>query len=401
MGKYSIMLVFCLAVMLAILMPNVHILGHQSVENFVGYAVRTQSHNLAVSGANAAATQFYLDTKWRTGGTKAKMDGGSYTVSVEDIDSTRVKIVSVGTFEGTDDTVEVVLQPGTFARYAYYSKVEGSITWITGDTVWGPFHTQDVMKTSGKPVYIGPVTNLKGTNPSPTSAKFESGYLTNVSVDLPLDLSYTEGGAAKGGRTFASGDVWLTFMGADVAWKTSAAGAVTITPLTSFTSNGVILAKEGSFHVKGVVDGRITLCALGDAASKQGNIYIEDDIMYAHDPRKVTTDNILGLIAENSVIIEENAANNDDLILQGSVFCRTGGLTAENYDSRPVSGILDLLGGIIQYKRGAVGTFSSSSGSPVIKTGFRKNYKYDTRFYIDSPPYYPWTGGYQIVSWVE
>jgi hypothetical protein len=150
-----------------------------------------------------------------------------------------------------------------------------------------------------------------------------------------------------------------------------------------------------------VVDGRVTLAALGDASLKQGNIYIENDIRYATDPRKGETSNILGLIAENNVIIEDNAANNSDVVIQASIFCRNGGLTAENYGSRPVSGILDLLGGIIQYKRGAVGTFSSSGGKPVIKTGYHKNYRYDDRFYLDSPPYYPWTGNYQIVSWIE
>jgi hypothetical protein len=401
MGKYSILIVFSLAVMLAVLMPNIHSLGHRSVENYVSYAVRAQSHNLAVSGANAAAQQFFLNSKWRESGTKTEMDGGTFRVSVLDAETTKVKILSVGTFEGISDTVEVLLQPGSFARYAYYSKLEGSITWITGDTVWGPFHSQDVMKTSGTPVYRGPVTNLKGTNPSPSAAKFESGYLTGVSVDLPLDLSYTAKGASMGGHIFPSGDVYLTFMGNDVEWKTAPGGPSTIEPISKLTSNGVILAQEGSFHIRGVIDGRITLCALGDKSIGQGNIYIEDDIRYAVDPRKGQTDNILGLIAENSVIIEDNIANNNDVVIQASIFCRTGGLTAENYGSRPVSGILDLLGGVIQYQRGAVGTFSSTSGTPVIKTGFRKSYKYDTRFYLDSPPYYPWTGGYQIVSWVE
>ena len=79
MGKYSILVVFALAVMLAIILPNVHSLGHRSVENYVEYASRTQSHHLAVSGANAAATQIYLDPSWRAGYSTTKASGGIST----------------------------------------------------------------------------------------------------------------------------------------------------------------------------------------------------------------------------------------------------------------------------------------------------------------------------------
>ncbi len=400
MGKYSILIVFCLAVMLAILLPNVHSLGHRSVENYVKYAVMTQSHHLAVSGANAAATQIYLSPGWREGYSEVKASGGTYDVTVVDYDSGKVKIQSVGQLDNVRDTVVVLLQPSSFAHYAYYSKVEGSITWITGDTVWGPFHTQDVMKISGSPVFKGPASAKKGTNPSPTSARFEGGFLEGVDIDLPLSLTQTENGAMSGGRVLASGDLWLIFMGNKVEWKTTSSGTPTVSNISDFAPNGVILLQAGSIHLSGVLDARVTLGALG-TGSGEGNIYIEDDIKYAHDPRNGESTNILGLIAENSVIIKDNTQNNTNVVIQASIFCRNGGLTAENYGSRPVSGNLDLLGGVIQYQRGAVGTFSSSSGTPVIKSGFKKNYVYDDRFYLDSPPYYPWTGGYQIVSWIE
>ena len=401
MGKYSILMVFSLAVMLGVVFPNIHRLGHRSVENYVNYAIKSQAHNIAMSGANAAATQLYLDSDWRAGFVNTLFTGGTFNVSVATYDVDKIRIVSIGALESVLDTVTVLLQPSSFAHYAYYSKVEGSITWITGDTVWGPFHTQDVMRTAGTPVYKGAASALLGTNPSPSGAKFDGGYLAGEDVDLPLDLSVTQNGAISGGKVFSAGDVWLTFMGTTVLWKTSAAATPTSTPLSVFAPNGVIMAEAGNFYIKGQLDGRVTLCAGGSLASGEGNIYIQDDITYAHDPRTGQSTNILGLIAENSVIIEENAANNSSVSIHASIFCRNGGLTAQNYGSRPVSGTINLLGGVIQYKRGAVGTFSSSSGTPVISTGFRKNYRYDTRFYLDSPPSYPWTGGYQIVSWIE
>ena len=53
MGKYSILMVFSLAVMLGVIFPNIHRLGHRSVENYVNYAIKSQTHNLAVSGVSS------------------------------------------------------------------------------------------------------------------------------------------------------------------------------------------------------------------------------------------------------------------------------------------------------------------------------------------------------------
>jgi hypothetical protein len=402
MGKYSIMLVFALAVMLGVILPNVHGLGHRSVENFLQYAMKTQSHNLAVSGANAAATHIYLDPGWRSGFEEMEVNGGIYDVDVTDLDSNRIQILSVGRM--TDkyvDTVKVVLKGSSFSRFAYYSKVEGNITWITGDTVWGPFHTQDRMKISGSPVYKGPASARLGTSPTNTAAKFEGGFTKGVNIDLPLNLDNTEEGAADGGRVVASGDLWLNFNGTNVEWKTSAAGTPTVTALSDFSSNGVILVDAGNVHVQGTLDGRVTVCAQAGGVAGAGNIYIDDDIKYTNDPRVGPSTNILGLISENSTIITDNAANNSNVTIQAAIFCHKGGLTAQNYNSRPVAGKINLLGGVVQYQRGAVGTYSNSSGTPTISSGFLKNYRYDDRFYVDAPPFYPWTGVYQIVTWMD
>jgi hypothetical protein len=402
MGKYSIMLVFVLTVMLGIILPNVHGLGNRSVENFLKYSMQTQSHNLAMSGANSAATRIYLDPAWRDGFSEKTLNGGVYNVSVTDLDSQKIQILSVGRM-GDDflDTVLVVLKGSSFSRFAYYSKVEGGITWITGDTVWGPFHTQDQMRISGTPVYKGKASAKNGTNPANSSAKFEEGFTKGVNIDLPLNLDYTTQAAINAGRVFATGDLWLNFTGTSVEWRTTAGGTPTTSALTDFAPNGVVMVKSGNIHIQGVVDGRVTLCAEAGAVSSAGNIYVDDDIRYAHDPRTTTTSNILGLIAENSTIITDNAANNSNVTIQAAIFCHKGGLTAQNYNSRPVSGRINLLGGVVQYQRGAVGTFSSSSGTPTISTGFLKNYRYDDRFYLDAPPFYPWTGGYQVVTWME
>src|SRR4030065_612966 len=75
---------------------------------------------------------------------------------------------------------------------------------------------------------------------------------------------------------------------------------------------------------------------------------------------------VLGIVAKSDVVITDNAANNDDINIDASIYCETGSFGAENYSKRPVSGTISLLGGIIQYTRGPVGTFSGSK----ITSGF-------------------------------
>ena len=66
----------------------------------------------------------------------------------------------------------------------------------------------------------------------------------------------------------------------------------------------VIATSEGDIHVRGTVDGMVTVYSAG-------HIWIDDDIVYADDPRDGESDDILGLMAYKSVTVTDNAANND------------------------------------------------------------------------------------------
>jgi hypothetical protein len=400
MGKYAILMVFTLSVMLGILLPNVYRLGIRASENYANYATATQAHHNSVSGANIALSKFYFDTTWRAGLSNMSLAGGAYNVTVSKYGTNQVKIVSIGNFQKTLDTVSVLLQPGAFSSYAYYSKVEGNIQWATGDTVWGPFHTQDLMNVNGTPVFKGRVSAKQGTNPKNSGAQFLGGYFTGENVDLPLDFHDADNAAKAGGKVFASGDLWLTFSGSSVIWKTSANGATTTTPLATFAPNGVIEATKGNIHIKGTLSGSVTIVAEGSSTS-QGNVYIDNDVNYTADPRVTpTSKDMLGILVDNSVIITDSSGknNNDGVTIQASILCRNGGLTAENYSTRGLDGSINLLGGVIQYQRGAVGVLGNNGA---ISNGFKKNYRYDTRMYLSAPPYFPFTGKYQLISWVE
>lgn len=399
MGKAAILLVLGFSLILGIVTPNLHRQANRAVENYLSYQKKSQAHNIATSAANIAANKLFLDSTWKTGYSNVSFSGGKFSVTVRDTLTKMKKIEAIGTYIDSAETVRVLLQPSSYSKFAYYSKIEGAINWISKDTVWGPLHSQAKLNIPlpNSPVFYGKVTTRLGTNPTKSKAKFYGGYQKGVNLDLPADISGVVNAANAGGRVFATGDLWLTFENGNVKWKTTATGTVTTQTLSSFAPNGVILAAKGNIHVQGTIDGRATVCATGSSGLGFGNIYVDDDIRYKADPRTGASDDMLGLVTENNVFVTDNAANNSDCRIDAAIFCLKGGLTAENYNTRPISGTLYLYGGVTQYQRGPVGTYSGTT----INHGFQKNYKYDNRLLVSSPPNYPMTGSFEIVSWLE
>lgn len=396
MGKSSIIIVLGFMVIVGVSAPNINRLASRTYDNFLTYNSKSHSHDIAVSGANIACNAIFLNPTWRSSYNDVPFSGGGYSVSASTININQVKIVSVGHFEKARDTVVVILAPSSFSKFAYYSVIEGGIYWITGDTVRGPFHTEAKMNISGTPVFFGKVTARLGTNPRRSSAKFLGGYQMGVSVTLPTNFGIVSGAASSGGYLAGTGDLYLQFAGDTVYWKTSAGGTYTPDLISTLAPNGVLCALSGNVHVQGTVSGHVTVGALG-TGSTAGNIYIDDDIRYTHDPRNGPSNDLLGLAADNNVIITDNAANNNSIDIQAAIICRTGGFGAQNYSTRGVDGTINLWGGITQYQRSAVGTFSGNT----VTSGFHKNYRYDKRFANSAPPYYPATGNYESISWLE
>jgi hypothetical protein len=158
---------------------------------------------------------------------------------------------------------------------------------------------------------------------------------------------------------------------------------------------GVIMGND-SVHVQGTLDGQLTI------SSNMGNIYVEDNLFYEQDPRIVLSSrDLLGLVAEQSVIIADNPANQTDCVIQGNIFARSGSLTAENFANGTIRGRLTIYGSIVQDVRGPVGTNLDG----VLNSGYLKSYAYDPRLYDPNfrPPTYP---GYipatsPVIGWWE
>lgn len=402
-GKAALFLVVGFSLIFMAIGKNFGGLSTRAVDNLTDYYTETVAHDISVTGANMAANKIFIDPTWTAGYDKISYQNGKMDVEVDIIDAFKNlrQIVSTGSFNGVTNTVTVTLQPSKFSKFAYYSINEGSsIWWITSDTVWGPFHTQDYLRVSGNPVFWGKATTKRSVvkNPSSSKPKFYGGFEKGVNLPLPTDgLTPIENAADAGGHKFTGNDtVYVTFASDSLKYKFTYNGPTTTVLTSNFAPNGVIFAKDAVLRLQGTVKGQYSIVASG--SSGKGKIFLDDNIVYASDPRvDPTSEDVLGIIAKNDILITQNTANNSSIDIHGSIYSESGGFGAENYDTRPISGNINLLGGIIQNTRRAVGTFSSST----INHGFSKRYRYDERLMFSSPPMYPGTGSFEIVSWLE
>lgn len=406
MGRSSLIMVMGFGTALLMIGSNIARVSNDAMANYTYYYNASTARTIAASGMNLVARSLFENSAWRAGFVNKPFGDGSFTCTVRDTTYNRVRVTAVGKFQDMTRVISCLLQPSSFSRFGYYSVIEGVIWWISGDTVWGPMHTQDNLRVAGVPVFMQRSTSLKSliynTGPSVDKPKFKGGYDTGVNISLPTNLVPLFTAAASGKKFTGPDSVYIVFeSNGKVKWKQGVGSAWTEEDLSAFTPNGVIYANGTNVHVSGVLNGRTTICAAGLTGNgKQGNVYIDGGITYAHNPNAGPSTDLLGLVAENSILIADNAVNAGKSIeIQASVFCRTGGFTAENWSTRGVEGTIKLLGGIQHNARAPVGIFSGSP--PHLVSGYLKNYRYDERLMTDAPPFFPTTGQYEIVSWFE
>ena len=413
-GKASLLVVTGFSLMFLVIANNFGTVSNRSIDNYVNYFDKTTAHNIAISGANMAANEIYLDPTWVDGFSDEPYQDGTLDVSINILNSFQNirEIVSKGKFDGITSTVRVTLAPSKFSKFAYYSVSEGkNIWWTENDTVWGPFHTQDEMRVYNHPVFYGKATTQKKLiyyhNEKEDKPYFYGGFEQGVNLPMPSDaVSGIESPAKSDGLYFPPGQdtVYLTFDYDSLKYKYRYNQKYKTVYLPDAVPNGVIFAHGTVVRLQGVVQGQYSVVAStaitgeGRGGEIGGTIYLDDDVVYSKDPRMdPTSTDLLGIIAEDGVLITDNAANHDDINIDASIFCQNGGFGADNYEHRPVSGNINLLGGIIQNTRQAVGTFDKRGP----RSGFSKRYKYDNRFLVASPPYFPGTGSFEIVAWYE
>ncbi len=303
-----------------------------------------------------------------------------------------------------------------------------SKVFISGDTVYGSFHSQSVLNIEGSPVFYGKVTTQQGFSPDPKfweglgyDPKFYGGFETGVDVPFPNNYSFLDQKNAAldgvnnfgGSSYFHDTDLWLKFNDdgsvtyrTGVGSDTSSYGPPATLPITTFAPTGICYLAKGNVYMSGVLNGQITVVSGESSGLGSGNVYVTDDITYSSAPMVYAGNNIytptsstdmLGILATNNLIIANTTANQSNICIDASIFCAQGGVQAEDLLNIGNHGQIFLRGGVIAAKEEKVvkiendGTFK----------GFKKHVIFDERFLLTIPPHFPVTDKYEIVSWHE
>lgn len=420
-GKGALIYVAGFSLVFAIYTARLSDLTTKASDNFNQYFVENTVHEAAQTAMN-----FAVNKVWDTSTTADSFyiyDNSCTTfvsISEPNLDTVLVRVnthsrvfdpeyyVSKGVTKPVEDSIFAYFSYDIPAsRYFWFTNTENGVYWIAGDTVWGPIHSNGVLKTNGDPVFYGKVTAHTGINPPPTShgsdAHFYGGYEIGVDVELPTDMTPMEtaalsgnggapgsGGADWNEKSMYNEEVWFEFLSdGDVIRTIPSIGVLDTVTLTDIAPTGVIQCTE-NVHVKGELNGQVSI-------HTDHTIIIENDITYADDPlTNPNSDDILGLVADEDCLIADNPANWADVEIQATIMVPNGSFGAENFSTRPVSGVLYLTGSVVQDSRGPVGTFTHS-----VTHGFSKRYYYDPRLQSMAAPYYPTIRELHLVSWWE
>lgn len=311
-------------------------------------------------------------------------------------------------------SVYVELQPSNFAKYGNFYETMGAMP-ATLDTFNGRFHVNSRLKTWGNPVFWGKVTSKGGLKMYGTkNPEFHGGYESGVDQPRPFDTTGMRTAGTNGGYVFkdttgsgnkidvnisfqSNGKVQYQFKIADGKNKWSTKKTV---PLSSLTSNGMIYVEKGNVYVEGTLKGKATIVATKKGKSGCGNIYQTDDLKYNTNPLKKNSKDMLGLVAEQNIRLQyNNKTKHNDIITQASMFAFNGNIGPDNAlvknDGKLAS--WKILGGLIAYNTRVTAYYNSLGPYK----GYRFVHKYDKRFDLSVPPFFPHTKHYEIVSWYE
>ena len=437
-GRAALILIMGFSLLMGYMLQNLNSAGTLASGNMSTYNGMNASHNLALAGANVGLAKLYKDTTWGSASTASITQSftggqflGTFTVSAFKAGAWKtLRSVSVYPAGGVTyrDTIEVSLSNNivnTFTLFAWMTNLENGVFWITGDSVWGRVHSNDNLTVSGSPVFLQKVTTAKGFIPALGKTKNIGGKnYTNKAIfinppkpetgvpkiNLPSDLTDLAAAAASPNGKKYTGDIWVTLDGKSPTTSGDGKAYVRATKtgpiidsiaLSDPNFNGVMMA-TGVVNVSGKLDGNLTIASYSTPTATGNNVIIQGDILYEKNPMNGTSDDRLGLVANNDVIVADNVPAGGDREIDASIFARLGSFTAENYDTRPLQDELRVLGSIVQNSRGAVGTFS---GGASLTHGFHKRYRYDDRLADPAfrPPHYPgWVSTtYAILNWWE
>lgn len=304
-------------------------------------------------------------------------------------------IVSVGVVGGETKVITLEgVQRKTWADYALWSDDNRNIYFKSGEKFNGKVHSNTELWFSGDPEFFERVTSAAASfGGSTNSCTFHKDFITSAPTQTMATVNFSN--LYNKASIVYTGTTYITVSGTNMIISNDRAGLSTATnPIppdgviyVETATTGASATRPGDVFISGTLDGRITVAT-------EHNINITNHLEYAVDAKtNAACNDALGLISMHDVVVKTSCP--DDVRIYAHIMATgldtasdtDGSFGVEDYSSGSPRGQLIVHGGIAQAYRGAVGTFSTSSGAMV--TGYEKNYTYDTRFMEDPPPEYP------------
>jgi hypothetical protein len=335
------------------------------------------------------------------------------------------------------------------------------ISFVTGDTINGPLHSNDTISVSGSPRFNEKVTTgypdtmSCPANPSYTyrwygrsgcgdTPQFQTGdpeavpLLTrpqsNTAIKAETNRAAGKTGCLYNGPTrivllssgrmnvtspFTTSSTYASCVGSNVALPTNGVIYVQNVPSTQSATCvggqnrlGYPIAGDvtpyqcrvGDAFLSGTLRGRLTIAA-------ENNVVVVSNTTYSSSG--AGSNDMLGLVANQFVQLYHPVSSTgtnlpdvrnptpffQDPRIDAAILALGHSFIVQNYDEGSPLGTLSITGGIAQKWRGPVGTGGGSGAS----TGYLKNYNYDGRLQFSSPPHAATlsSASFRVIQWAE
>jgi len=439
LGRSSIVYVIGLTFIVGLSLRVVSGNSARSMDVYLDYYGLTQVHDIAVSGANVG-TNYLLSYSPLPSNFGVTFFGGHDSVFyLQDVPQLHwVTLRSVAWTASLDanglpyrDTVDAAFRHVQFAKFSWFTENEvdgymapdgtngpyyGADDWkITGDSVWGPAHTNGAFNLDGTPYFDAHVSSAHAPNLGPSAHPvFNVGGGIEYPVyearpTTPELQANMTAAATLGGKYFdqsgTPNDVSLTFMNDRVRVQIPPGGGISDTTmyLSALAANGLIVVKSADVHIRGTYQGDYTVAAFTGTGANKGNVWIDGDVVAATSPsNNAASTDMLGIVAERMAYITQDLSRTSGSLvnIQACVYCQRGELAAQNFWNIPISGRVNLFGGVTQNTAGSLGI--SAAGPPItLLGGFSYSIRNDPRFVTKQPPFFPASDSYELVTWWE
>jgi hypothetical protein len=304
-------------------------------------------------------------------------------------------VVAVSTEQdGSRWSTKMQLKRLAFSSFAQFVDRWDSRVQIHDDEIDGRFHsnTEIFVASSGgvQPTFHGKVTTASDVNTWQSkrlvrhSEVFLGGLETRVrKIRLPRRFAaFPAADSIDPARLQRfDADTRIRFAAdGSYAWQALGATAPSERVLLSDEPHYLLAADDVSLYVSGIVNGKVLISAAED-------IVIEGDLIYAADPSTVPdSDDYLGLVAENSVVIADpETTGPGDLTVHAAVYAKRR-FTVRRYGAE---------GPATLHVFGSVAAGAVSATEP----RFRTKLEFDPRLEESRPPGFPMTDRYELVAW--